>query len=48
MEKKEEKDNSIKSKNINPKEAIIEQEVEMMEDMTEGQLAEYIAKNFSD
>lgn len=32
----------------NPKDLIIEQEVEMMEDMTEGQLAEYLAENFND
>lgn len=32
----------------NPKHLIIEQEVEMMEDMTEGQLAEYLAENFND
>lgn len=32
----------------NPKESIIEQETEMMEDMTEGQLEEYLADNFSD
>lgn len=30
----------------NPKDLIIEQEVEMMENMTEGQLAEYLAENF--
>lgn len=35
-----------KNSHTNPKYALIEQEVEMMEDMTEGQLAEYIAENF--
>ena len=38
----------IKTKNTNPKYAIIEQEVEMMEQMTEGQLAEYLAEHFND
>ena len=37
-----------KSKYTNPKHAIVDQEVEMMEDMTEGQLAEYLAENFND
>ena len=46
-ESKYDKDNS-KTNYKNPKEAIIEQETEMMEDMTEGQLAEYLADNFSD
>ena len=31
----------------NPKHLIVEQETEMMEDMTEGQLAEYLAENFN-
>ncbi len=31
-----------------PKDLIIEQETEMMNNMTEGQLAEYIATNFND
>ena len=50
MEKIELKDyyNEYKLKYTNPKHAIIEQEVEMMESMTEGQLAEYLAENFSD
>lgn len=32
----------------NPKDLIIEEETEMMEDMTEGQLADYLAENFND
>lgn len=32
----------------NPKHLIVEQETELMEDMTEGQLAEYLAENFND
>lgn len=32
----------------NPEELLIEQETEMMEDMTEGQLAEYLAENYND
>lgn len=40
--------NEYKQKYTNPKHTIIEQEVEMMESMTEGQLAEYLAENFSD
>lgn len=32
----------------NPKHLIVEQESGMMEDMTEGQLAEYLAGNFND
>lgn len=35
-------------KDENPKDLIIEQETEMMENMTEGQLAEYLAENFSE
>lgn len=31
-----------------PKDLMTEQETEMMEDMTEGQLAEYLAENFND
>ena len=37
-----------KISHTNPKHAIIEQETEMMEDMTDGQLAEYLAENFND
>lgn len=36
-----------KMRHTNPKHAIVEQETEMMEDMTEGQLAEYLAENFN-
>ncbi len=32
----------------NPKHLIVEQEIEMMENMTEGQLAEYLAEHFND
>lgn len=32
----------------NPKDLLIEQETEMMDDMTEGQLAEYLAENFNE
>lgn len=31
-----------------PKDLLIEQETEMMDNMTEGQLAEYLAENFSE
>lgn len=50
MEKKELEEyyNEYKINHTNPKHAIINQEVEMMEDMTEGQLAEYLAENFND
>lgn len=44
----EEYNSDIKTKNTNPKYAMIEQEVEMMEQMTEGQLAEYLAEHFND
>ena len=37
-----------KMRHTNPKHAIVEQETEMIEDMTEGQLAEYLAENFND
>lgn len=50
LEKKELEEyyNEYKIFHTNPKHAIIEQEIEMMEDMTEGQLAEYLAENFND
>ena len=50
LEKKELEDyySEYKMRHINPKHAIVEQETEMMEDMTEGQLAEYLAENFND
>lgn len=31
-----------------PKDLLTEQETEMMDNMTEGQLAEYLAENFND
>jgi len=31
-----------------PKDLLIKQETEMIDNMTEGQLAEYLAENFSD
>ena len=50
LEKKELEDyySEYKMRHTNPKHAIVEQETEMMEDMTEGQLAEYLAENFND
>ena len=50
MEKKELEEyySKYKLSHTNPKHTIVDQEVEMMEDMTEGQLAEYLAKNFND
>ena len=43
MDKKE-----LKREEKNPKDLIIEEEMDMMDDMTEGQLAEYLAENFND
>ena len=50
LEKKELEEyyDEYKIRHTNPKHAIIEQKTEMMENMTEGQLAEYLAENFSD
>lgn len=50
LEKKELEDyySEYKMRHTNPKHAIVEHETEMMEDMTEGQLAEYLAENFND
>ena len=50
LEKKELEDyySEYKMRHTNPKHAIVEQETEMLEDMTEGQLAEYLAENFND
>ena len=50
LEKKELEEyfNEYNLRHTNPKHAIVNQEVDMMEDMTEGQLAEYLAENFND
>ena len=50
LEKKELEDyySEYKMRHTNPKYAIVDQEIEMMEDMTEGQLVEYLAENFND
>lgn len=42
--KEDQESNIIKS----PKDLITEQETEMMDNMTEGQLVEYLAENFND
>lgn len=38
----------VEFKDLNPKHLIVQQDVDFMEDMTEGQLADYLAENFSD